>query len=505
MNARIAATILCAALTVAAPAHSQATIGGEWREDVERFAARVVDAGLAPGMAIAVSKGEWVLYEGGFGVADAASGRPATADSAFYIASSTKALTATAFVLMAAEGKIALDAPITRYLPTLELAAPLDADEITVHQLLTMTDGIDQEGPVVVRTAYSGEFTPELLIELLADYGPSERGNAFAYRNLPYNILGLALDPRDGHGWKDVVEREVLEPLGMESTTARVSAIDPERVAWPHALAPLVAGEGWGRIRLPKADANLHAAGGHFTTASDLIRFVAAHASHGRLEGRRVFPAEPIASMHERIVPQARRFGPFERKAWGYGWDVSEWQGRTIVQRFGAFSGYRSHMSFEPETGLGVVVLTNGGGIASDAADLVATWIYDRLAGRGDLEEEYERQFAALQGERDSWKNEMSEHLAERQDRLAPLSHSLEHFAGTYENPKFGRIDWHVVAGGLEARMGVAGSRAEIYDAANNQLRVDIGGGVVFSFEFPDDGSPATAVVMRGERFERVQ
>ncbi|MBW3671274.1 MAG: beta-lactamase family protein [Acidobacteria bacterium] len=300
------------------------------------------------------------------------------------------------------------------------------------------------------------------------------------------------------------MEREVLRPLGLRSTTARVSSLDPERLALPHALAPLVAGEGWGRISLAKSDANLHAAGGHFTTANDLIRFVAAHASHGRLEGERIFPAGPIASMHEPVVEQSRRFGPFSRNGWGYGWDIAEWTGRTIVQRFGSFSGYRSHMSFEPATGIGVVVLTNGGGIASPAADLVATYIYDRLAGREDLETEYERQLAELQAERDEWKESAAAHLAERAARSAPLAHPLEHFAGTYDNPRLGRIVWQVVADGLEARAGVAGSRAEIYDATEHQLRIDIGGGTVVTFEFPEQGLPATAFLMSGERFERV-
>lgn len=503
MNTRFAAVILSAGLFTSASVHAQATIGGEWRDDVERFAARVVERGLAPGMAVAVSKGEWPLYEGGFGVADAASGRRVGASSVFYIASSTKALTATAVVLMSAEGKIDLNAPITRYLPGLTLAAPLDADAITMRQLLTMTDGIAQQGPVVYRTAFTGEFTPELLIDLLAGYGPSKGGTAYSYRNLPYNILGLALDPDDGHGWKRVVDREVTSPLSMKSTSALLSSFDPERVAMPHALAPLVPGDGWGRIPLAKADANLHAAGGHFATAGDLIRFVAAHASHGRLEGTRLFPQEAIASMHEPITTQSGKFGPFERKAWGYGWDIAEWSGRTIIQRFGAFSGYRSHMSFEPATEIGVVVLTNGSGIASPAADLVATYIYDRLTGREDLDAEYERQLDALIAERERSQKEMSAHLAERAARLLPLAHPLEHFAGTYESPRLGRMVWQVVAGGLEARAGIAHSRAEVFDAAKNALRIEIGGGVVVGFEFPEGGGPATVMVMSGERFVR--
>lgn len=257
-------------------------------------------------------------------------------------------------------------------------------------------------------------------------------------------------------------------------------------------------------MRLTKADENLHAAGGHFTTARDLIRFVAAHASDGRLEGERVFPAPAIASTHAPRVQQERPFGPFERFAWGYGWDLARWEGRTIVQRFGAFSGYRSHMSFEPATGIGVVVLTNGGGIASPAADLVATYVYDRLVGIEDLEARYADRLADSQARAEEFEAEVAEHLAERAARMAPLAHPLEHFAGTYENPKLGRIAWQVVAGGLEARAGVAGSRAEVFDAEQDQLRIEIGGGVVVDFEFPDEGGPANALVIRGERYERV-
>lgn len=502
MGARLAGMGLGVGLLCAPPAFAQATIGGEWRDDVERFAETVVDAGLAPGLAVAASQGEWVLYSAGFGVADANTGRRASEDTAFYIASSTKALTATAVVLMAAREEIDLAAPVPRYVPGLTFRDPLDAGSVTIERLLTMTHGIEDGGPVVVRTAFTGEFTPELLIELLADYGPSENGTAFDYGNLGYNILGLVLAPHDGHGWKDVVRREVLEPLEMASTTARLSTLDPERVALPHGIVP---GEGWRRIGLAKADANLHAAGGHFTTARDLIRFVAAHAAEGRLEGERVFPAAAIASTHEPHVEQDRSFGPYQRFAWGYGWDLARWEGRTLVQRFGSFSGYRSHMSFEPESGIGVVVLTNGGQTASPAADLVASYVYDRLAGRADLEAEYERRLADLRAQAAESEEGLADHLDERAARLAPLAHPLDAYAGAYDNPRMGRIVWRVVAEGLEARIGVVASRAEVFDAAEDELRIEIGGGVVAAFEFPGGGGPAAAVTIAGERFERVE
>ena len=484
------------------PAAGQATIGGEWRDGVASFAQRAVDLGLTPGVGIAVTQDDWVLWSGGFGVADAATGRKVDEATQFYIASSTKALTGTTVVLRAARGEIDLQAPIDRYIPGLAFRAPMDAGAVTVERFLTMTDGLEDGGPVVIRTAYSGEFTPELLIELLAVYGPDEDGTGFSYDNLPYNILGLALDPANPEGWKDAVRAEVLDPLGMDETSARLSTLDPDRIAMPHAIVP---GAGYRRIPLAKADANLHAAGGHFTTPRDLARFVAAHASGGRLEGARIFPAAPILSTHEKHADQDRTFGPYERFGWGYGWDLGTWEGKTIVHRFGGFPGYRSHMSFEPESRIGVVVLVNGDHPASPAADLIASYVYDRLLGRADIEAEYERRLHDLEAEAADDERETADHLAERARRLAPLAHPLAAYAGTYVSPTLGTLAWRVVADGLEVHMGVASSRAEVFNAANDELRITLtGGGMTARFEFPEDGGHANAVVVAGERFERV-
>jgi CubicO group peptidase (beta-lactamase class C family) len=499
-----AVATLLGLLICATPTHPQAKIGGEWRDDVAAFARRIVDAGLTPGMAVAVSQSDWVLYSQGFGVADASTGRPVDDATAFYIASTSKALTATAVVLKAANGAIDLDAPIDRYVPGLKFRAPMDAHRVTVKQFLTMTDGLEDLGPVVVRTAHTGDFTIPLLVRLLADCGRDPDGTAFSYGNLPYNILGIALDPASKEGWKEVVRRDVLDPLGMRGTSARISTIDPSRIALPHTLA---SGGKWRRARLTKRDENQHAAGGHFATAQDLARFVAAHASGGLLEGRRVFPRAAIEATHEKHADQDRKYGPFHRFGWGYGWDLGTYEGRTIVHRFGGFLGYRSHASFEPKSEVGVVVLLNGSGPASPAADLLATYIYDRLLGRADLASEYDRRLADLKTRAEEGKRAVAEELAKRAARMAPLTRPLDAYAGTYEGAKFGTMIWRVVANGLEVRMGVAASRAEVFNAANNELRVDLFGerSVVVAFEFPAGDGPALAVTMYGERFERMR
>ncbi len=489
------------------PVYAQAVLGGDWRADVDAFADKLVEMGAAPGIGLAVVQDDWVLHARGFGVADTDAGRQVDTETAFYIASSTKAITATAVVALADRGLIDLHAPITEYVAELRFRPPFDADSVTVHDLLTMTHGIEQElGPVVFRTAFTGDFTRAQLIDALREYGPSSTGRRFAYGNLGYNLLGMVLESTGSGSWKEVVRQEVLDPFGMDQTTAYVSRIPAEHLAQPHGFLP----DGFERIPLRKADANMHAAGGHFATARDLARFVAVHLSGRAAGGQGTVPSwSALQAMQRQHVEQDRQFLSLHRFGWGYGWDLGTYESETVVHRFGGFPGHHSHMSFMPRHGIGVVVLLNGGGPTALAADLLATYVYDRLLGKAGLEDTYAARMDSMHARLSEARRGLAAHLAERKARLGPLSHPLEHYAGVYENPRFGRMEWRVVANGLEVRMGVARSRAEVFDASQDILRAELTGGSVLDFEFPPDGGPASSIIYRtgpdkGEEFLRI-
>ena len=357
------------------------------------------------------------------------------------------------------------------------------------------------------RTAFTGDFTHEKLIDLLEEYSPSPSGRRFAYGNLGYNLLGMVLESTSSESWKEVVRQEVLAPMGMEQTSAYVSRIPTQRIALPHG----VAGSGFERLPLRKADANMHAAGGHFATPRDLARFVAAHLS-GRAVDREaiILRRSALEATHRKYADQDREFGPFHRFGWGYGWDLGTYERDTVVHRFGSFSGYRSHMSFMPEHGIGVIVLVNAAGPASPAADLMATYVYDRLLGKPGLEENYAVRLETFRKRLEDVHRRLAGHLAERAARLEALAHPLEDYAGIYESPRLGRMEWRVVANGLDVWMGVAWSRAEVFDASEDMLRVELtGGGSVVDFEFPPGGGPASSLLYRtgpdgGEELVRV-
>jgi CubicO group peptidase (beta-lactamase class C family) len=489
-----------ASATDAADTRAQAILGGDWRAAAAAAARAVVEAGLTPGAAVAVAVGDWVSWADGFGTADLATGRGASGDTPFYIASTTKSLTALAAVLAAHRGDLDLNAPMVRYLPGARLAAGVDRESISVRDLLMLTHGLAGDGPVVLRTAYTGEFTREQLLDLLRYHAPTGAHGTFDYNNLGYNLLGLVLEAVYNEPWQDIVHRLVVEPVGMRNTSARLSTLGRDALALPHGATS----DGWRPAALDKADANLHAAGGHFASARDLARYLAAHISGGMVEGTRVWPEDPVRETQRSHVQQNRRFGPFHRFGWGYGWDLGTYAGDTLVHRFGGFGGYRSHVSFMPRHEVGVVVLVNGNGPASAAADLLATHIYDLLLARPGAREGFAARLDSLASQLVEYRRNLAGHLAERHARLAPLPHPLEHYAGSYESPVLGRMDWRVVAGGLELRMGVVHSRAEVFNALQNALRIEVGGsGQVANFLFPDAGGPARAVRLAGQEFVR--
>lgn len=492
---RLASLLISGPVTLLA----QQTDAGGIRRDLDTFIARAMATGLTPGMAVSVVRGSDVIYAKGFGFADRESNRRVTADTQFYIASTTKSFTALAGALLAARGVIDLDAPLSQYLPNVTLDPALSPDAISLRDLLTHTHGIRSGGPVDFRTAFTGDFTNAQLMDLLKLHPPAPSGRSFSYSNLGYNIFSLVLDAKLKEGWKHVIQREVFDPIGMRSTTANMSKANPSRLALPYNFGT-TAPE---RVYYGKRDENMQAAGGHLSSANDLARYLEAHLNQGRVNGRQVLPAAPIEETHRQQVVQTRTFGPFQRFGWGLGWDLATYEGDTILQRFGDFSGFRSHVSFMPEQRLGVVVLTNGGGASSPLSDLVATYVYDRLLGKPGLSARYDERLASTQEDvRTARTRERTTRGARPQITPLPLSA----YAGTYDGPALGRMIWTFEAGRLNVTMGIARGDVEVYDGTKYQLRLDLGGaGAVVTFDVPNGAQRPVGLRFLDYVFTRVQ
>lgn len=458
--------------------------------DVDAFVRKALaEVDIVPGLSVAVVDGPQVVMAAGYGVADLGNGQAVDADTGFYIASSTKAFTALAIAAMAERGELALDAPLKTWIGKSPLPADIAAS-VSLNDLLSHRSGLENEA-ISFRAAYSGEHTPRRMSALLGDTTRSQTTpfGTFRYTNTGYNLATTLIEDRFGRDWRALVDKEVLKPVGMRHTTAR---IDQARrgmvIAAGHTLGPD------GRMAaspLQKTDATMQSAGGLVSTARDMASWLEIQLNDGVLNGRRVFPPGLVAATHRSLVVQQATFGPYVRDGYGLGWQIGRYGDAVLIHHFGNFAGSRAHVSFMPARGLGVAVMANEDLLAGDLVDLVANYVYDRFADRPDLEAHYDSELAALVARRDKRLKGLAASRAERAARPWSLHRPTKAYVGVYENPAMGRIDIAEKDGRMVVKAGAMSSladpaadpesvRVELIPLTGQTIRFEVPGRLVF-------------------------
>ena len=433
-------------------------------DSIDRFVHRVV-ARLTdlPALAVVVVRDSEVAYLGAAGYRDLAARRAATPETPFYIASSTKSFTGLAVAMLAAERRVDLDAPVSRYLPELRLPAGCSPASVTLRRLLTHTAGLENEA-VDIRTAYTGEYTSGQLVALLERSTVTD--GAFRYDNLGYVVASLVLDRVTGTRWQDLLQASLFEPLGFRRTSAYMSRAS----GWGVALPYLAGSEKvpW-PLEWAKRDATMHAAGGMVSSAADLARWLEANLNDGRIDGHQVLPAAAVREAHRmQVVVPDQRFGPFRRFGYALGWYWGEFDGDTLLHQFGEYAGARAHVSFMPGRHIGVAVLLNASGPVADVADLIATYAYDALLGKPDLGTRYDSALTALADRLRDAKARAAARRAERAARASTLSRPAGEYVGSYTSLELGRIDVReegtaLRGGALRIRLGPLSAVSAFY------------------------------------------
>lgn len=216
----------------------------------------------------------------------------------------------------------------------------------------------------------------------------------------------------------------------------------------------------------------------------------------GMLDGQRVSPPPSCSGRTELLAGRPTRFATFEREGWGLGWDIGTYQGDRMVNRFGSYASYRSHVWFLPSRRVGVVAQVNGAP-AGPLTDVIAAYVYDLAAGRPDADQRVAQALEGAGPGAERMKNAVREDRARRAARSQVLPRALSDYTGTLESPAIGRIEWRADGNGLHLRWGVLEPGTEVFDAAAARLRVQLpGSGEVATFIFERTG-PATAVRCR--------
>jgi len=469
--------------------------------DIDAAIARALERlGVAPGFAVAAYTREGV-YARGFGVTDVGTGERVSADTAFYIASSTKPLTALALAKLDARGELNLDQSLAAYAPDSPFSTAVRASEVKLRDLLSHTHGIENDA-IVHRTAFSGEHDPETLWRLLGACAANEEAplGSFDYTNVGYNIATILTDRQLGVRWQDLLQREIFDPAGMTRSTAVMSRGVGWSVARPHRSA---LPEGPQRIYLEKTDQTMQSAGGVIMSANDAARWLELMIENGRVRGRQVISPDVIAATRAPLATLSENFGGYQRDQYGLGWYLGQHRGEPMLQHFGGFAGFRAHVSYLPDRGVGVAGFVNDSSAAFPLPDIIANYIYDLTAGRAEAEADLNSGIDAMVQERDAGIARIATDRANRAGRAWTLTRPREAYAGAYENEEYGQFNVTSEAGALTVTCGVLRSVAEPFPQPDS-LRVELvpfSGGAV---SFQGDGPHPDALTFQGRRFARI-
>jgi methyl acetate hydrolase len=267
-----------------------------------------------PGVVALVTDRQRVLYQGAFGVADVATGRPLTADALFRIASMTKAVTSLAAMQLIEQGRFGLDDPAEKYLPELAGLKVFESFDAktgeyrlrpasrppTVRQFLTHTSGLAYP----FTSATWRDFKPRAG-ETYPFGGPLlfDPGERWHY-STSTDVVGRLVEVVSGQKLEDYFRQHIFAPLKMSDTSYNVPQDKGARlVAQQQRAGDRM--DGAVVLQSPQLGLTIPApigGGGLASTASDYGRFVRMLLNGGELDGARVLKAETVALMGQNHI-----------------------------------------------------------------------------------------------------------------------------------------------------------------------------------------------------------
>jgi serine-type D-Ala-D-Ala carboxypeptidase/endopeptidase len=284
---------------------------------------------------------------------------PLDGDSIFEIGSITKTFTAILLADMSARGEVALDDPISKYLPRSVKTPVVNGKEITLEQLSRHTSGLPRlpsnMKPKDPSNPYA-DYTVAQLYAFLNGYKTTRPfGVTTEYSNLGVGLLGHILALRAGTDYETLVRARILGPLKMDSTAITLTPAMRERMTTGH----------YQRVAVPFWDLpTLAGAGALRASTNDMLKYLAANI--GFKTG--LAATSDVTTLLAAMQRTHRNTTESPDQGIGLGWMLNNSFEQKIVAHGGGTGGFLTFVAFEPQRKRGVVVLSNSNTDVSDIA-----------------------------------------------------------------------------------------------------------------------------------------
>ena len=351
-------TVIC--LPTGLPAQDSLSV------EVTRVAEAFMQERRIPGLALGIIRNGRPVYAKGLGVARLGSPTSVTERTLFHMASVTKPFVATAIMQLVERGRIDLDAPVTRYLPYFRMKDPR-ASGMTIRQLLNHTAGMpDVTDYAWDRPEYDAGALERYVRGLSDSALLSDPGTKWAYSNIGFEVLADVIAKVSGEAFEDYVQRQILTPAGMKSSTLLMSDLDSTLLAWGHihrGPTTVEPSNVYPYNRRHAASSTLH------SNVTDMLRWAMINLRRGELDGNRILaessyvrlwaPSRDMTAELQERARQARIEIPWQSYAVGLSWFVVGYRGKRLINHSGGDRGFRSDLYLAPDDSVAVVVMAN--------------------------------------------------------------------------------------------------------------------------------------------------
>jgi CubicO group peptidase (beta-lactamase class C family) len=338
------------------------------------FSREAMEALKVPGVGLALIDDGRIVWEGGLGIADVASGAPVDKDTLFMIASNTKGMATLLLSTLVDEGKLDWNKPVTDYMPTFRLGSEETTKKVLVKHLVCACTGLPRKDMQWLFATNPKTPASDTFVQLAATEPTSQFGEVFQYNNLMASAAGYLgahiLHPgmELGAAYDKAMDERIFTPLGMTRTTH--SAAEAMKANWARPYDTTIRGEV--QPVDPRNNDTVvpyRPAGGAWSSAHDMALYVQNELAEGRLaNGKRMVSAEALLARRARAIPTG------EDRWYGMGLFEDASKGVSVIEHGGSMFGYKSNWFAIPSAGVGLVVLTN-----SDAGTPLTNAVKRRL------------------------------------------------------------------------------------------------------------------------------
>jgi len=348
----------------------------------------------------------------------------------FMAASNTKGMSTLLLSTLADEGKLRWDQPVVELYPSFRLGDDATTRQVQVHHLVCACTGLPRQD-----MEWLFEYkntTPAQSIGMLATNKPTSGfGEVFQYNNLMASAAGYIgghlIYPKLelGKAYDKAMSERIFQPLGMNDTTFDMARALRGNHASPHGR-DLYNKTVVMQMNINYAVVPHRPAGGVWTSAHDFVRYVQLEALQGKLpDGRQLVSTANILKRREPQVAEG------EDAFYGMGLSTEKAWGVPVVSHGGSLDGYKSNFYLLPETGTGVVLLTNsedGYRLLRPTLRRLLEVLYD---GKPEAQEDVRVAMQRDRAERDDVRGRQT--LPVPADAMALLG-------GSYRSPELGRL-----------------------------------------------------------------